>query len=216
MARPGSLEVIAGSMFAGKSEEVIRLIKRAQIARQRVLVFKPTIDGRYDHARVMSHNGVGIQALTVAPDRPRDILARVAAEEAPVHVVAIDEAQFFALDIVEVVQDLVRRGLRVIVAGLDTDFAGRPFGAMPQLLSLADEVMKLKAVCMRCGQPARHTQRLINGQPAPLDSPLILIGGSEAYEARCRKCWQTAGGHKRAAGGGGTRRARRAPKTAGK
>lgn len=196
MANAGSLEVIAGSMFAGKSEELIRLVKRAQIARQRVLVFKPSIDGRYDQSRVVSHDGSGIHALTVAPDRPQDMLAAVAAQEVPVQVVAIDEAQFFTPDIVDVVQELIGRGVRVIAAGLDTDFAGRPFGSMPQLLALADEVMKLKAVCMRCGQPARHTQRLIHGRPAPLDSPLILIGGADAYEARCRKCWRLGGQEK--------------------
>ncbi|MCL6449782.1 MAG: thymidine kinase [Acetobacteraceae bacterium] len=190
MAFKGSLVVIAGCMFAGKSEELIRLVKRAAIARQRTLVFKPSLDDRYDREEVVSHDGVGVKAIPIDPHQPQAILERVDSLTQPVQVVALDEGQFFSPAILDVVQDLVGRGVRVIVAGLDTDFAGRPFGPMPQLMALADEVMKLKAICVRCGQPAFHTQRLIDGRPAPLDSPLILIGGSETYEARCRDCWE--------------------------
>ena len=182
----GYLEIICGSMFSGKSEELIRRAKRVVIARKQVIVCKPSIDTRYGHRRVSSHDGNSLRAHPIDRSRPEDILSLAAAKEAD--VVAIDEAQFFGPEIVPVVQRLVEVGLRVIVAGLDMDFAGRPFGSMPTLMALADEVTKLKAICVKCGEPATFNQRLINGRPAAIDDPIIVIGGRESYEARCRRC----------------------------
>ncbi len=184
----GSLEVLCGSMFAGKSEELIRRAKRAMIAKQRVLVVKPSIDIRYSQQQIVSHDGTGIQAIPIDPDKPQDIL--ILAEQRGVNVVAIDEVQFFSSEILDIIQTLIKRNNRVIAAGLDLDFAGRPFNNVPTLLALADEVVKLKAICVVCGKPAYHTQRLIDGKPASRTSPLILIGGTEAYEARCRDCYE--------------------------
>lgn len=184
----GHLEVICGSMFSGKSEELIRRIRRVVIARKRVAVFKPSIDKRYGASTVNSHDGSSIEAHMVDVDDPETIRSTAIAEG--VDVVAVDEAQFFESSLVEVVKDLVAMGLRVIVAGLDLDFAGRPFGPMPYLLAFADEVTKLKAICVKCGEPAFHTQRLIDGRPACVNDPLIVIGGKESYEARCRNCYE--------------------------
>ncbi|HEY8393993.1 MAG TPA: thymidine kinase [Thermaerobacter sp.] len=181
----GYLEVIAGGMFSGKTEELIRRVKRAAIARKRVLLFKPDIDRRYRHDAVASHDGRDLRAICVPAGRPEEIAARVRSDRPD--VVGIDEAQFFAEGIVPVVQELVDRGVRVIVSGLDMDFARRPFGSMPVLMALADEVVKLKAICVVCGEPATFTQRLIDGRPAAADDPVILIGGRESYEPRCRR-----------------------------
>lgn len=185
MCRMGYLEVITGSMFSGKTEELIRRIKRATIARKRVLLFKPSIDNRYNKHAVTSHDGRDLQAIVVPVDQPEVILNHAQREEA--EVVGIDEAQFFAPSVVDVIQRLVEAGVRVIVSGLDMDFARRPFGAMPELMALADEVTKLKAICVVCGEPATFTQRLINGRPAAATDPVILVGGQESYEARCRR-----------------------------
>ena len=180
----GRIEVICGSMFCGKTEELIRRVRRAIIARQLVKVFKPSLDDRYGIQRITSHTGQFVEALPV--ERARDILALANSETT---VVAIDEAQFFDADIVAVVQELADRGqLRVIVAGLDLDFRGQPFGAMPQLLSIAEDLVKLHAICVVCGEEASRTQRLVNGQPADYDDPIILVGAQESYEARCRRC----------------------------
>ncbi|MHB8946449.1 MAG: thymidine kinase [Bacillota bacterium] len=187
---PGYLEIVCGSMFSGKSEELIRRAKRVFIARKRVVVCKPAIDTRYGHRRVSSHDGKSLRAHSINQSRPEDILTLAATKDAD--VIAIDEAQFFGDDIVPVVQRLVEAGRRVIVAGLDMDFAGRPFGAMPTLMALADEVTKLKAICVKCGEPATFNQRLINGRPAAIDDPIIVIGGKESYEARCRRCHEVA------------------------
>lgn len=179
----GRVEVICGSMFSGKTEELIRRLRRAVIARQKVQVFKPALDTRYGLALVESHNGAGFEALPV-----------VSAESIPpllqpdTTVVAIDEVQFFDPAIVAVCQRLADQGLRVICAGLDTDFRAQPFGPMPMLMALAEEVEKLRAICVVCGEPACRTQRLINGQPAAYDDPVVLIGAAEVYEARCRQC----------------------------
>lgn len=181
----GYLEVIAGGMFSGKTEELIRRVKRATIARKRVLLFKPDIDRRYREDAVASHDGRDLRAIGVPVDRPEDIAARARLERA--EVVGIDEAQFFTAEIVPVVLGLVEEGVRVIVSGLDMDFARRPFGPMPVLMAVADEVVKLKAICVVCGEPATFTQRLIDGQPAAADDPVILIGGRESYEPRCRR-----------------------------
>jgi thymidine kinase len=178
----GRVEVICGSMFSGKTEELIRRVRRAMIARQKVQVFKPAIDARYSLQRVTSHNGQDFEAIPVGT------VAEIASLIEPdTTVVAIDEAQFFEEEIVGFVEQLAARGIRVILAGLDTDFRGEPFGPMPSLLCRADEVVKLHAICMVCGEEATRTQRLVNGQPARYDDPIIMVGAAEAYEARCRE-----------------------------
>lgn len=177
----GHIELICGSMFSGKSEELIRRVRRAQIARQNVMVFTHSIDTRYGGAKVASHSGADLDARPIA--RAREILDQI---EENVNVVAIDEAQFFDWEIAEVVGQLAQRGIRVIVAGLDTDFRGEPFGPMPVLLAQAETVDKLNAICMVCGGPASRTQRLVNGEPAAYDDPLVVVGANEMYEARCR------------------------------
>ncbi|GGE05417.1 thymidine kinase [Marinithermofilum abyssi] len=179
----GWIEVICGGMFSGKSEELIRRIRRARIAKQNVAVFKPKIDDRYRAEAVTSHNGVYTECQTIT--RAREILDEVAPE---VHVVAIDEVQFLDEDIIEVAQQLADRGLRVICAGLDQDFRGRPFGPTPILMAVAEYVTKLQAICIQCGKTASRTQRLIDGRPASEDDPIIQVGASEHYEARCRHC----------------------------
>jgi thymidine kinase len=180
--RVGQIEVICGSMFCGKTEELIRRVRRAMIARQYVMVFKPAIDDRYSIEHVTSHNGQNIQAIPVGSSSV--ILQKVSPE---VTVVAIDEAQFFDNNLIHVVEELANRDIRVIIAGLDMDFRGEPFGPMPDLVCRAEEVTKLHAICVVCGEPATRTQRLINGNPARYDDPIILVGASESYEARCRK-----------------------------
>ena len=178
----GSVEVICGSMFCGKTEELIRRLRRAVIARQRVQVFKPALDQRYDGGeKVTSHAGMAFDAVPV--ERARQILDAVARDTT---VVGIDEAQFLDAEIVPVCRILAARDIRVIVAGLDTDFRGEPFGSMPVLLSIAERVDKLQAICMVCGEPATRTQRLVNGQPARYDDPIVIVGAAEMYEARCR------------------------------
>ena len=180
--RTGSVEVITGSMFSGKTDELIRRLRRARIARQEVQVFKPTIDARYRIDKVTSHAGGEFEATPVA--QAQDIRERLHPDTT---VVAIDEAQFFEDSIVPVVQGLAESGVRVIVAGLDSDFRGEAFGPMPVLLAVAERVDKLQAICMLCGEPASRTQRLINGVPAHVEDPVIVVGASELYEARCRR-----------------------------
>jgi len=170
-------------MFSGKTEELIRRVRRAQIARQQVQVFKPALDTRYTEREVMSHNGMQVEAVPV-----EDIAQLRALIEPDTTVVALDEAQFFDDDVVPLCEELAHRAVRVIVAGLDMDFRGEPFGPMPTLMARAEQVDKLQAICVVCGGPASRTQRLINGQPAAYDDPIILVGASEAYEARCRGC----------------------------
>jgi thymidine kinase len=177
----GRIEVICGSMFCGKTEELIRRVRRAAIAKQAVQVFKPNIDNRYSIEHVTSHNGQNIEAQPL--QHSSEILKVLSPSTT---VVAIDEVQFFDVEIVSVVDQLASRGIRVIVAGLDTDFRAEPFGFMPQLMSVAEEVTKLHAICVVCGEEACRTQRLVNGRPARYDDPIILVGASEAYEARCR------------------------------
>jgi thymidine kinase len=178
----GWIEVICGSMFSGKSEELIRRIKRAEIARQKVQVFKPKLDTRFGHDRVSSHSGIQLGAVPV--ERAREILQLVYADT---DVVAIDEVQFFDWEVTDVCEELAEHGKRVIAAGLDMDFRGEPFGPMPLLMALAEEVEKLHAICIVCGAPATRTQRLIDGQPAAYEDPVILVGASESYQARCRQ-----------------------------
>lgn len=179
----GWIELVCGPMFSGKTEELIRLVKRAAIAKQHVQVFKPLLDDRYVAERVSAHTGATVEALRVA-----DTAALRAALEQGVQVVAIDEVQFFDPAIVSTIQELAGQGKRVIATGLDLDFRGEPFGFMPTLLAMAEAVTKLSAICLRCGAPGTRTQRLIVGEPAAYDEPVILIGADESYEARCRAC----------------------------
>jgi thymidine kinase len=185
----GWVELICGSMFSGKTEELLRRVRRAEIARKKVQIFKPLIDNRYGLERIASHNGVAREdALIVAT--AHEILDLVAVDS---EVVAIDEVQFFDWAIAEVCTRLADEGRRVIVAGLDQDFRGEPFGPMPLLLALAERVDKLNAICVCCGAAASRTQRLIDGRPARYDDPIIFVGGSESYEARCRRCHDVPG-----------------------
>ncbi|MBD1379682.1 thymidine kinase [Metabacillus arenae] len=181
MKQTGWLEVICGSMFSGKSEELIRRVRRAQFAKQKVQVFKPVIDNRYSEEAVVSHNGTSVICKPIASSF--DIMQAVSENT---DVVAIDEVQFFDNEIVEAVTLLANQGHRVIVAGLDQDFRGEPFGTVPELMAIAELVTKLQAVCSVCGSPASRTQRLIDGKPASYDDPIILVGASESYEPRCR------------------------------
>ena len=177
----GRLEVIAGPMFCGKTDELLRRLRRAIIAKQEIQVFKPGFDIRYGSEKITSHAGNEYEAYPV--ENISEVPALLLND---VTVVAIDEAQFFGEEIVRVVQDLVDRGIRVIVAGLDMDFRGVPFGQMPKLLALAEVVDKLHAICMVCGEQATRTQRLVDGEPAYFEDPIIIVGASEMYEARCR------------------------------
>ena len=177
------LEVIVGSMFSGKSEELIRRVKRAVIARRTVQVFKPIIDDRFGIEVVRSHDGDSFIARPVRASE--EILSLVSSETT---VVGIDEVQFFDAEIVTVVRALVASGRRVICAGLDLDFRGEPFGPVPTLLALAERVDKLEAICVVCGEAATRTQRIVNGVPAFFDDPIVMVGAKEAYEARCRSC----------------------------
>ncbi len=178
----GFIEVITGSMFCGKTEELIRRLRRATIAQQKVQVFKPAIDNRYDVMKVTSHSGYEFQAT---PIRGAAELMQSLDDETT--VVAIDEAQFFDEQIVEVADMLAEKGIRVIIAGLDMDFRGEPFGPMPQLMAKAEKVDKLHAICVRCGEPASRSQRLVDGKPARYNDPVVIVGASEIYEARCRR-----------------------------
>lgn len=180
----GWIEVISGVMFSGKSEELIRRVRRAMIARKSVQVFKSHLDERYSGIyQVSSHDGRTTEAIPV--DNPEQIMRHL---NASTQVIAIDEAQFLDDSIVDLVTTIARGGRRVILAGTDTDFRGEPFGPMPQLLAVAEVVDKLHAICVVCGNPASRNQRLIGGKPARYDSPTIMVGSAESYEARCRRC----------------------------
>ncbi len=192
MKRLGSITVICGSMFAGKSEELIRRARRALYAKKKVQVFKPAIDRRYDENMVVSHMGQKHEAVPVL-----DTCELESRLDPKTDVLVIEEVQFFDERIVDVAMALADKGVEVIVAGLDQDFRREPFGQMPALLCLADEVVKLRAICLKCGAPASHTYRMINGKPAHRDDPIILIGATEAYEARCRNCFELRGTKKR-------------------
>jgi len=186
----GWVEVVCGSMFSGKTEELIRRVRRAQIAKQKIQVFKPAIDNRYGVEKITSHNGLYVEAMPVA-----DADAILSLVEADTTVVAIDEVQFFDWRVAAAVNELAERGVRVIVSGLDMDFRGEPFGPMPLLMAEAEQVDKLQAICVVCGQPASRTQRLIDGRPALYSDPVILVGASEVYEARCRQHHEVPGKH---------------------
>lgn len=185
-ASGGWMEVIAGSMFSGKTEELLRRVRRATIARKRVQVFKSHLDDRYAGLwAVSSHDRRTFEATPV--DSSSQILLRL---DPMAQVIAIDEVQFLDAGIVNVVSGLADRGRRVIMAGIDTDFRGEPFGPMPQLMAMAEVVDKLHAICVLCGSPASRTQRLLEGKPAAYDSPIIMVGAADSYEARCRACHQ--------------------------
>ncbi len=177
----GRLEVITGPMFCGKTDELLRRLRRAIIAKQKIQVFKPGFDIRYSSEKITSHAGNEYNAYPL-----ENITEIFALLKDGVTLVAIDEAQFFGDEILKVVQELVDQGIRVIVGGLDMDFRGVPFGLMPMLLSQAEIVDKLHAICMVCGEEATRTQRLVDGEPAYYDDPIIIVGASEMYEARCR------------------------------
>ena len=177
--REGWIEVITGCMFAGKTEELIRRINVLQFAKKRIVVFKPSIDDRYSIDRVVSHAGTSIESYAISKSEEILELAKDA------EVIAIDEVQFFDEGIVDVCNYYADRGVRVMCAGLDMDFRGEPFSMMPRLMTQAEFVTKLTAVCTKCGAPATRTQRIVNGQPAHYNDPIVLVGASEAYEARC-------------------------------
>ena len=178
----GSVEVICGSMFSGKTDELIRRLVRATIAKQKVQVFKPAIDVRYAVEKVTSHAGANYDAIPV--EKAADIREKL---DRNTTVVAIDEAQFMDAEVVTIARELADKGIRVLVAGLDQDFRGDPFGPMPALMAQAEHVDKLHAICMVCGDEASRTQRLVNGKPARYDDPVVIVGASELYEARCRQ-----------------------------
>lgn len=182
----GYLEVITGGMYSGKSSELIRRLNRAKYAKKKVQLFKPKMDERYHHTNVVAHDSREHAAMALSS--PSETLEHVLNED---DIIAIDELQFFdSEEIIKVIHTLLDQGKKVIVAGLDIDFAGRPFGAVPYLMAIANEVDKLKAICLQCGNKAYISQRLVNGQPASIHDPQILVGGVEAYEARCRSCWE--------------------------
>jgi len=186
MAKPlGSITVVCGSMYAGKSEELIRLARRALYAKKKVQVFKPSIDDRYDDQMVVTHMGVRIEAVAVKTVADLERLIKPDTQ-----VICIEEAQFFERKFVDLAVRLADEGRELVIAGLDQDFRRRPFGPMPELLCIADEVVKLRAICMKCGQTASHTYRLVDGKPAGPDDPIVLIGATESYEARCRNCYK--------------------------
>ena len=185
--KEGWIEVITGCMFAGKTEELIRRINVLQFAKKKIVVFKPKIDDRYSDDKVVSHCGSSVNSYSVSNSRDMLELAKDA------DVIAIDEVQFFDDGIVEICNHFADKGKRVMCAGLDMSFRGEPFGIMPRLVTHAEFVTKLTAVCMKCGAPATRTQRLVDGSPARYDDPLILVGAAQSYEARCRHCHEIPG-----------------------
>ena len=190
--RDGWIEVISGNMYAGKTEELLRRIRRIEYAKKTILVFKPKLDNRYSENEVVSHNKERIKSINIS--HPRDILKYV--DPLP-YAIAIDEVQFLDREVIDVCEELADKGVRVILAGLDRDFRGEPFGIMPELLARAEYVTKLHAICQVCGAPATRTQRIINGKPAKYTDPVVLVGAKEQYEARCRHCHIVEGKPKR-------------------
>ncbi len=183
--KPGWIEVICGPMFAGKTEELIRRVKRMDFAKKKYLIFKPEIDNRYSLNEVVSHSKRSVSAISIA--NSSEIVSFITPE---IEAIIIDEVQFFDEEIVSLCQDLANRGLRVICAGLDCDFRGNPFTNVANLLAIAEKITKLTAICVLCGDEATKTQRIINGLPARYSDPTILVGEKESYEPRCRKCHQ--------------------------
>jgi thymidine kinase len=185
VSRPGWIEVICGPMFAGKSEELIRRIKRLEYAKKKTLVFKPSIDIRYSSNEVVSHSN--LKTKSIAIKESKEILDYV---DSSTFAIAVDEVQFLDKEIIYLAQKLALKGIRVILGGLDTDFRGEPFPITASLMTIAEDVLKLTAICVVCGAPATKTQRIINGKPAHYSDPIIKVGASEAYEPRCRHCHQ--------------------------
>ena len=185
VSRPGWIEVICGPMFAGKSEELIRRIKRLEYAKKKILVFKPAIDIRYSSDALVSHSN--LKAKSIAIKESKDILDYL---DSSTFAIAVDEVQFLDKGIIDLSQKLALKGIRVILGGLDTDFRGEPFPITASLMTIAEDVLKLTAICVVCGAPATKTQRIINGKPAHYSDPIIKVGASEAYEPRCRHCHQ--------------------------
>lgn len=179
----GYVEIISGCMFAGKTEELLRRVRVLSYGRQKIQLFKPLIDDRYEASMVVSHAGSKQESIQIS--KARDILNFI---DESSEIVAIDEVQFFDEDIIMVIDELAKNGIRVMAAGLDLDFRGEPFGVMPTLITKAEFIVKLTAVCMRCGAPGTRSQRIINGQPADYYDPVIMVGASESYEAVCRHC----------------------------
>ena len=185
VSRPGWIEVICGPMFAGKSEELIRRIKRLEYAKKKTLVFKPSIDVRYSSNEVVSHSN--LKTKSIAIKESKEILDYV---DSSTFAIAVDEVQFLDKEIIYLAQKLALKGIRVILGGLDTDFRGEPFPITASLMTIAEDVLKLTAICVVCWAPATKTQRIINGKPAHYSDPIIKVGASEAYEPRCRHCHQ--------------------------
>lgn len=181
--KDGWIEVVCGPMFAGKTEELLRRVKRLEYAKKNIVVFKPLMDDRYSESEVVSHNNNRTKSVNIS--RAKQIFDYI---DSNTDVVAIDEVQFLDEEAVSIVEFLAGRGIRVIVSGLDRDFRGEPFSFMPKLLALAEYVTKLTAICVKCGAPATRTQRIVNGKPARYVDPIVLIGAEESYEARCRTC----------------------------
>lgn len=179
----GSIEVICGPMFAGKSEEIIRRIRRIEYAKKKVVCFKPSIDNRYSASEIVSHNKSKKPSIVIS--HSSEIYKYI---DKDTYAVVIDEVQFLDEGIIKVCCELADSGVRVIVGGLDTDFKAEPFSIMPDLLARAETVTKLTAICVKCGEPATRTQRIVNGVPAFFDDPVVIVGASEAYEPRCRAC----------------------------
>lgn len=181
----GTLEVICGPMFSGKSEELMRRLRRAKIAKLNVMAFKPSIDNRHSIEHVVSHDGNKLYAQAVSS--PTTLYDMVQLHN--INVIGIDEVQFFSKDIIDIICMLINDGKRVIAGGLDLDFRGLPFGVVPILLAISDKITKLNAICTICGSEAHMSQRLVNGQPAKYDDQIVLVGAQEAYQARCRGCF---------------------------
>lgn len=181
--KEGWIEVITGPMFAGKTEELLRRIKRLEYAKKNIIVFKPLIDGRYAENEVVSHNNNRTRSINIS--KGREMLLHIQPET---QVIAVDEVQFLDAETVDILDNFAEQGKRVIVSGLDTDFRAEPFGFMGRLITIAEFVTKLTAVCVKCSAPATRTQRIVDGKPARYMDPIVLIGASESYEARCRHC----------------------------
>ncbi len=188
ITKPGWIEVVTGPMFAGKSEELIRRIKRLEYAKKKVLVFRPRIDNRYSLDEVVSHSNSRRKSILI--DKAHDILSHL---QEDTYAVVVDEIQFLDQEIITISEHLANDGVRVILGGLDTDFRGEPFMITADLMARAEYVTKLTAICVRCGSPATKTQRIVNGKPAHLLDPIVVVGASEAYEPRCRHCHEVLG-----------------------
>ena len=188
ITKPGWIEVVTGPMFAGKSEELIRRIKRLEYAKKKVLVFRPRIDNRYSLDEVVSHSNSRRKSILI--DKAHDILSHL---QEDTYAVVVDEIQFLDQEIITISEQLANDGVRVILGGLDTDFRGEPFMITADLMARAEYVTKLTAICVRCGSPATKTQRIVNGKPAHLLDLIVVVGASEAYEPRCRHCHEVLG-----------------------